>query len=164
MIYTCTFDTPLGILQGSAEEGALIGLHYVGQKYFPSNADSWIEKADDDLFMQLRIWLEDYFAHRIPEMRIPLAPKGTEFQQKVWLALLTIPYGTTTTYGAIAEQLGEGYKKAAHAVGGAVGHNPISLIIPCHRVLGANGSLTGYASGMDKKQWLLELEGVLPQP
>ena len=158
-IYAVILDTPLGKIQAAARDNALTGLWFIGQKYFPSNAGSWENKPDHPVFTSLKIWLKDYFAHKNPKIPFPLKPEGTDFQQAVWKLLLKIPYGKTSTYGTIAAKLASAEKKAsAQAVGGAVGHNPISLLIPCHRVLGADGSLTGYAGGLDKKQALLELE------
>ena len=105
-----------------------------------------------------RLWLDAYFAGKAPEVSgLPLSPKGTAFQKKVWQELLNIPYGTTNTYGALAGRLGS----SARAVGSAVGRNPISIVIPCHRVLAADGSLTGYAGGLENKEKLLQLEGIV---
>ena len=158
-IYTATMDTPLGKIVAAARDKALCGLWFTGQKYFPSNTKAWENKPDHPVFISLKAWLKDYFAGKNCEIPFPLSPPGTDFQQKVWGLLLEIPYGSKTTYGALAARLSSAKKKAsAQAVGGAVGHNPISLLIPCHRVLGADGSLTGYAGGLDKKQALLELE------
>jgi methylated-DNA-[protein]-cysteine S-methyltransferase len=162
-VYAAVIDTPLGKMQAAARNDALTGLWFVGQKYFPKDTEFWLKGQDHPPFVSLKKWLEAYFSGKKPKITIPLAPHGTEFQQAVWKLLLEIPYGKTTTYGAIAERLSStGKKAAAQAVGGAVGHNPISLIIPCHRVLGADGSLTGYAGGLDKKRALLELEGAIP--
>ena len=162
-VYTAVIDTPLGKIQAAACDDALIGLWFVGQKYFPTSVESWLKKADYPLFISLKELLKAYFSREKPKVKIPLAPHGTDFQQAVWKLLLEIPYGKTTTYGAIAERLSStGKRAAAQAVGGAVGHNPISLLIPCHRVLGTDGSLTGYAGGLDKKRALLELEGAIP--
>ncbi|MCL2233851.1 MAG: methylated-DNA--[protein]-cysteine S-methyltransferase [Treponema sp.] len=158
-VYTCVLESPLGAIQAAAKDNALCGLWFVGQKYFPPGAETWLDTPDYPVFAALKSWLQDYFAGKNPELTIPLAPEGTDFQQAVWEMLLEIPYGKTTTYGNIASRLAS--KASAQAVGGAVGHNPISLIIPCHRVLGADGSLTGYAGGLEKKRSLLELEGVL---
>ena len=158
-VYTFTTDTPLGSILGAASDNALCGLWFSGQKYFPAAAKSWRKEADYPVFVSLRAWLKDYFDQKKPKMTIPLSPSGTEFQQAVWKLLLDIPYGKSTSYGALAVKLAAGKKACAQAVGGAVGHNPISLVIPCHRVLGADGSLTGYAGGLDKKRALLELEG-----
>jgi methylated-DNA-[protein]-cysteine S-methyltransferase len=162
-VHTTVIDTPLGKIQAAARNNALTGLWFIGQKYFPTDTETWLNKPDYSVFAALRDWLEAYFSGKKPEMNIPLAPHGTDFQQAVWKLLLEIPCGKTTTYGAISERLSSaGKRAAAQAVGGAVGHNPISLIIPCHRVLGADGSLTGYAGGLEKKRALLELEGAIP--
>jgi len=161
--YTTVIDTPLGKMRAAARDEALTGLWFVGQKYFPQGTEAWFKKPDSPLFVLLNDWLKAYFSGEKPTVKIPLAPHGTEFQQAVWKLLLEIPYGKTTTYGAIAAQLSStGKRAAAQAVGGAVGHNPISLLIPCHRVLGADGSLTGYAGGLEKKRALLELESAIP--
>ena len=159
--YTFTTDTPLGKIQAAAGEKSLRGLWFIGQKYFPTNTTGWITRPDHPVFISLKIWLKDYFAKKKPEIEIHLSPIGSSFRQAVWKELLKIPCGKTTTYGTIADRLvSRGIKASAQAVGGAVGHNPISLLIPCHRVLGADGSLTGYAGGLDKKKALLELEGI----
>ena len=159
-IYTFIADTPLGAMQAAAAGNALRGLWFIGQKYFPSGTEAWVTAPDYPVFGSLRIWLKDYFSRKQPKIEILLAPQGTQFQQAVWKLLLEIKRGETTTYGAIAARLvPAGGKVPAQAVGGAVGHNPISIIIPCHRVLGADGSLTGYAGGLEKKCALLELEG-----
>jgi methylated-DNA-[protein]-cysteine S-methyltransferase len=158
--FTFVTDTPLGKIQAAARGNALTGFWFVGQKYFPAGTEAWQNKADHPVFISLKAWLNDYFAKKKPKVRISLSPEGTDFQQAVWKLLLEIPYGSTSTYGAIASRLAAAGKKAsAQAVGGAVGHNPISLLIPCHRVLGSDGSLTGYAGGIEKKRALLELEG-----
>jgi methylated-DNA-[protein]-cysteine S-methyltransferase len=129
--------------------------------------ESWTQMPGHPIFTQLGTWLESYFSGYNPNPNFVLNPQGTIFQKKVWKLLLQIPYGKLTTYGKIAEQLAiqEGLTSvSAQAVGGAVGHNPVSLLIPCHRVLGANGSLAGYAGGLDKKAALLRLEGANPLP
>ena len=170
-------DTPLGAMRAAAEDqtecssaddslpadgsrpAAICGLWFIGQKYFPHNTETWVETPLLPVFIQLGIWLEEYFNSKIPEKNVPLAPAGTIFQQAVWKLLQEIPFGETITYGGIADKLRSGGAKAsAQAVGGAVGHNPISILIPCHRVVGADSSLTGYAGGIDKKRALLELE------
>ncbi|GHT65897.1 methylated-DNA--protein-cysteine methyltransferase [Spirochaetia bacterium] len=161
-IYTCSIETPLGAMTAAAEDEALTGLWFVGQKYYPAKIDAWIKKPDYPVFEKLRSWLGAYFEGKKPRMDFPLKPQGTAFQKSVWEILLQIPYGEVTTYGEIAKQLArkQGFASmSAQAVGGAVGHNPISVLIPCHRVLGADGSLTGYAGGLDKKKYLLKLEG-----
>jgi methylated-DNA-[protein]-cysteine S-methyltransferase len=146
-------------MRAAAEEGALWGLWFIGQKYFPVQTETWVETPEYPVFGALRVWLENYFDRQKPAVEIPLAPRGGRFRQSVWRLLLEIPSGETTTYGALAARISGGFRMSSRAVGGAVGHNPISVIIPCHRVLGADGSLTGYAGGLEKKQALLELEG-----
>ncbi|MDR3275597.1 MAG: methylated-DNA--[protein]-cysteine S-methyltransferase [Treponema sp.] len=162
MIYTCTLETPLGVMRAAADERAgpaICGLWFLGQKYFPVEAGTWTESPNLPVFGVMRNWLGDYFAGKGPGEAPRLAPAGSPFRQAVWKLLREIPYGKTTSYGALAGRLGAGGKVPAfQAVGGAVGHNPISIIIPCHRVLGAGGGLTGYAGGLDRKQALLELE------
>jgi len=158
-IYTTVLNSPLGKIQVAAKDGAICGLWFIGQKYFPTGVEKWIVKPDYPVFASLKAWLGEYFADKKPKITFKLSPAGTDFQQSVWKLLLKIPYGKTTTYGEIAAKLISNKKKAsAQAVGGAVGHNPISILIPCHRVLGADGSLTGYAGGLDKKYALLRLE------
>jgi len=158
-VFTFLTETPLGKMQAAAQNHSIIGLWFVGQKYFPSGVEVWLNEPDYPVFVSLKSWLEEYFSRKKPLTEIPLSPSGSDFQKKVWKILFEIPYGETTTYGAITTRLTAGGKKAAaQAVGGAVGRNPISLLIPCHRVLGANGSLTGYAGGLEKKRALLELE------
>jgi methylated-DNA-[protein]-cysteine S-methyltransferase len=149
-------DAPLGVLRASAELDALTGLWFAGQKYFPENAAAWTEKPDYPVFESLRAWAVRYFAGENPPPEIPLNPSGTDFQRKVWECLARIPYGETRTYGEIAGQI---HSRSPQAVGGAIGRNPISLLIPCHRVIGSDGGLTGYAGGLYKKRELLALEG-----
>lgn len=164
MIHTAFYDAPYGRYVMAAEDGALTGLWLEGQKYFPSTLPE-PSGEETEIFARIRRWLDDYFAGRQPEVSaLPLAPKGSDFAQSVWRLLLEIPYGHTVTYGQLAARLAQQRGLAhmsAQAVGGAVGHNPISLIIPCHRVLGAKNQLTGYAGGLDVKTFLLKLEGVL---
>ena len=139
----------------------LTGLWFDGQKYFAVTLAKEHEEKMLPVFEETDRWLDIYFAGSQPDFLPPLHPVGTAFRQSVWEILLQIPYGRTTTYGEIARQLAEKQKlprMSAQAVGGAVGHNEISIIIPCHRVVGTNGSLTGYAGGIDKKRKLLELE------
>lgn len=161
MIYTCTIDTPLGPMTASANKSALIGLWFLGQKHYPTDTDAWIYESDYPIFVELRGWLAYYFAGNNSRFEIELEPKGTPFQKLVWNILLEIPYGQMTTYGEIAKKLAalKGLSTmSSQAVGGAVGHNPISIIIPCHRVVGSDRSLTGYAGGIDRKSALLSLE------
>jgi methylated-DNA-[protein]-cysteine S-methyltransferase len=162
MTYVSELKTPLGPATARVEDGALTGFWFIGQKYYPAEAVNWIQMRANSVFTRLAAWLESYFAGNNPVPDFVLNPQGTIFQKKVWKLLSHIPYGKLTTYGKIAEQLAEqeGWASmSAQAVGGAVGHNPISLLIPCHRVVGANGGLTGYAGGLNRKTALLRLEG-----
>jgi methylated-DNA-[protein]-cysteine S-methyltransferase len=162
MIYFCEYESPVGMLTLASDGAAICGLWICGQKYFGAGLlDGATKDAHADGLPEFKQWLDAYFAMPgiAPQIDVPIAPIGSEFRQAVWRELLKIPYGQTTTYGEIAKALqADGIKAAPIAVGGAVGHNPISIIIPCHRVLGANGSLTGYAGGLDKKTWLLAHE------
>lgn len=158
MTYQTTLPSPAGPLLLASDGTALTGLWLEGQRYFAAGLDPAAQKAAAlPVFRETERWLGDYFAGRRPPALPPLAPEGTVFQQSVWRRLLEIPYGRTCTYGALAAELGS----SPRAVGSAVGHNPISILIPCHRVLGADGSLTGYAGGVEKKRFLLKLEGVV---
>lgn len=161
----CIFiDTPLGKAMAAAEADAIIGFWFVGQKYYPAKTGHWVEQAECPVFASLQTWLEGYFAGKIRAPDFPLAPRGTVFQKSVWDILLQIPYGTLATYGSIARQMTERQNKphmSAQAVGGAVGRNPISVLIPCHRIIGSGGGLTGYAGGLEKKTALLRLEGAM---
>ena len=160
MIYTAHYTSPLGGITLASDSMALTGLYFDGERDFPDLSAA--HKKDFPVFGEVMRWLDLYFAGKEPDFMPPLAPVGTTFQQAVWEILKTIPYGGTTTYGAIAKRLEKstGKRMSAQAVGGAVGRNPISILIPCHRVIGADGSLTGYAGGLDKKEALLRLEGV----
>ena len=163
MIYTQHYDSPLGGILLSADETGLTGLWFDGAKYFAKGLPRERTDRETPALLQAKQWLDLYFSGVEPDFTPPLHPAGTAFQQAVWQLLLQIPYGQTTTYGELARRLAREKGRetmSAQAVGGAVGHNPISLIIPCHRVVGAGGSLTGYAGGVDKKQALLELEHV----
>ena len=159
MIYTAHYTSPLGGITLTSDGMALTGLYFDGERDFPDLSAA--HKKDLPVFGEVMRWLDLYFAGKEPDFMPPLAPVGTTFQQAVWEILKTIPYGGTTTYGAIAKRLEKstGKRMSAQAVGGAVGRNPISLLIPCHRVIGADGSLTGYAGGLDKKEYLLRTEG-----
>ena len=155
MIYSKTIPSPLGEITIAGDGERLTGVWLEGQKYFAEGAGQ-MENRNLPLFEQTERWVNRYFAGQCPDpMELPLAPIGSEFRKSVWNLLLKIPYGQVTIYGEIARALG---CKSAQAVGGAVGHNPISIIIPCHRVVGSTGQLTGYAGGLDKKMFLLELE------
>ncbi len=162
-VYSCTFATPLGDVTASAAAEALTGLWFNGQKYYPVNTTTWVNEPDHPVFTRLRTWLSRYFRGIRTAPDVLLEPKGTTFQRAVWNMLLEIPYGQVTTYGEIARKIAASrdlHSMSAQAVGGAVGHNPISILIPCHRVVGADGGLTGYAGGLDKKEALLRLERV----
>lgn len=162
---TALYESPLGSYVMAEEDGKLVGLWLMGQKYFPKELPP-VGSGEGNLFALTRRWLHRYFAGERPEPgELRLAPKGSAFARQVWELLLEIPYGETVTYGQLARELAKrrGLERmSAQAVGGAVGHNPISIIIPCHRVLGAKGQLTGYAGGLEIKRRLLELEGAGP--
>ncbi len=161
------YQSPLGSLLLAADEQGLTHLTLPEQRYQPIFSDTVCEKTDVPIFTETRRWLDQYFSGTAPSTFPPLHPQGSTFQLTVWQLLLTIPYGKTTTYGAIAKEIAQQRgltRMSAQAVGGAVGHNPISIIIPCHRVVGANGSLTGYGGGIDKKIALLSHEGVDMHP
>ena len=161
MVYTCHYESPLGGILLAADEAGLTGLWFDGQKYFARDLPAEHTERNTPLLLKAGRWLDIYFTGREPDFMPPLHPVGSAFRQSVWEILLQIPYGQTMTYGEIARQLAErqgGVRVSAQAVGGAVGHKEISIIIPCHRVVGTGGSLTGYAGGIDKKIKLLELE------
>ena len=162
MQYITRYQSPLGEILLACDEQGLTGLWFDHEKYYALNLDPKHMEKDTDIFMAARRWLDLYFGGVNPDFFPPLHMIGTPFQISVWNILRRIPYGQTTTYGEIAAQLaGERNlpRMSAQAVGGAVGHNEISIIVPCHRVVGKNGSLTGYAGGIDKKTALLKLEG-----
>lgn len=160
-MYLTTLDSPVGVLTLTSDGDALTGLWMEGQKYYPASLTGETY-PDLPVFRQAADWLDTYFSHAPLPPLPPLAPCGPPFRQAVWKLLQDIPYGHTTTYGSLTRMLREqGISAAAQAVGGAVGHNPISILIPCHRVLGHDGSLTGYAGGLEAKRYLLHLEGVL---
>lgn len=161
MVSTCHYDSPLGGILLAADEIGLTGLWFDGEIYFAGNLPKVYAERETSILLEAKRWLDIYFSGKEPDFTPPLHPIGSAFRQSVWEILLQIPYGKTTTYGEIARQLSEKMglsRMSAQAVGGAVGHNKIAIIIPCHRVVGTNGSLTGYAGGIDKKGKLLELE------
>ena len=161
MEYVSHYESPFGDITLASDGEALIGLWFDKQKYFADALDEKHEEKELQIFGQTKRWLDLYFSGKEPDFTPPLKMKTTPFRRAVWEIMLTIPYGKTMTYGEIAKKIAEqkGLKQmSAQAVGGAVGHNSISLIIPCHRVVGANDSLTGYAGGIDKKIKLLTLE------
>ena len=160
-MYTLHYDSPLGGILLAADEVGLTGLWFEGEKYFANILGPEQQERETPALQMAKRWLDVYFGGQEPDFTPPLHPAGSAFQQEVWALLRRIPCGQTTTYGALARQLAaeRGLSRmSAQAVGGAVGHNVISIIIPCHRVVGTNGSLTGYAGGIDKKAALLRLE------
>ncbi|MGN0334881.1 MAG: methylated-DNA--[protein]-cysteine S-methyltransferase [Lachnospiraceae bacterium] len=155
-MYQTTYRSVLGNMTLAGDGEYLTGLWFEGQKYYLGNYGKPEIRDDLEIFGAAKQWLDEYFSGKNPQMKdIKLSPQGTEFQKRVWQELLKIPYGQTTTYGTIAEHLNI---RSGQAVGGAVAHNPISILIPCHRVIAQNGTLTGYAGGIDRKKRLLELE------
>ena len=156
LCYLAHYDSPLGGITLGSDGASLTGLWFDGQRFFADGlGEECEERADLTIFCDTCSWLDMYFGGRMPNFTPPLLLRATPFRQRVWQLLLDIPYGQTVTYGSLARQLG---CRSAQAVGGAVGHNPISLIIPCHRVVGTGGMLTGYAGGLDLKMRLLEME------
>lgn len=161
MIYTYKYNSPLGAITLASNGTALTGLWFDEQKYFGDTLPNKCEQAKLPIFDETVAWLDIYFSGKNPDFIPPLFFNASPFRQTVWEILLTIPYGNTMTYGEIADKIAaqKGLKKmSAQAVGGAVGHNSISIIVPCHRVVGTSGSLTGYAGGIERKIKLLELE------
>ena len=161
MIYTCNYNSILGNITLASNGKALTGLWFDGQKYFGDTLPNEYKQKRLPIFDETVQWLDIYFSGKNPDFIPSLFFNTSPFRQAVWEILLSIPYGETMTYGEIADKIArqKGLKKmSAQAVGGAVGHNSISIIVPCHRVVGTNGSLTGYAGGIDKKIKLLELE------
>lgn len=161
MQYVSHYQSPLGGILLAADGAGLTGLWFEGQKYFARGLDSEAAERALPVFELACKWLDIYFSGREPDIEVPLHLTGTPFQNEVWELLRTIPYGKTVTYGELAKRLAEKKglpRMSAQATGGAVGRNPVSIIVPCHRVVGADGSLIGYAGGVDKKLKLLELE------
>lgn len=161
MDYTYHYISPLGGITLSSDGEALTGLWFDRQKYFAQTLDKENMASELLIFTQTVKWLDIYFSGNAPDFTLPINLRTTDFRKAVCEIMLTIPYGQTMTYGEIADVVAKQKnltKMSAQAVGGAVGHNPISIIIPCHRVIGANGSMTGYAGGIDKKIKLLTLE------
>ena len=156
MEYYDYYDSPLGQILLVASDAALTGLHFADEKYYPAIAAEWLRQPDAKIILRARKQLDDYFAGTRKQFDLPVDPAGTAFQRGVWRALQKIPYGVTANYGAVAKRIGK--PSASRAVGAANGRNPISIVIPCHRVIGTNGDLTGYAGGIDRKAALLRLE------
>jgi methylated-DNA-[protein]-cysteine S-methyltransferase len=164
MYYKTTYSSPVGTITLASDGNNLVGLWNEGQKYHGGSIPGEMtEKSDIPVFGAAKRWLDRYFAGEKPAINeLPIAPIGSGFRQEIWRILCEIPYGDVVTYGSIAKKMAAKMDKesmSSQAVGGAVGHNPISIIIPCHRVVGTNGSLTGYAGGVKTKIKLLELEG-----
>ena len=164
------YNSPLGAMTMACDDCGLTGLWFQGQKYFgstlweQSSCRERQQEGDSPIFSQTKRWLDIYFAGDIPDFSVPLHLIGSDFRKAVWSILCTIPYGTTITYGDIARKIATDRgltRMSAQAVGGAVGHNPVSVIIPCHRVIGSDGSLTGYAGGLHLKRQLLQLEKII---
>lgn len=160
MEYIYEYDSPIGRLTMSSDGESLTGLWVENQKYFKSTLDKEYKEKQLQIFEDVKTYLDRYFKGERPEITFSLKPKGSDFRQGVWQKLLNVPYGETTTYGKIAKALEAetGKRVSAQAVGGAIGHNPILILVPCHRVIGSDGSLTGYAGGLERKQYLLNLE------
>ena len=158
-IVQTTYQSPLGPMVLAATARGLAGVWFSGQRHMPDHA-GWPQKDDHPVLREAAHQLADYFAGRRASFDLPLDLQGgTPFQQSVWQALLAIPSGGTSSYGGLSRQIGN--PAAVRAVGAAVGRNPVSIVVPCHRVLGSNGSLTGYAGGLERKSALLQLEGAL---
>lgn len=165
MYYSTHYSSPIAPLMLASDDKHIVGLWMEGQKYFGDTLPEEPTKKDNmPILVAAKKWLDRYFTGKRPGIsELPLAPRGSEFRQSVWSILCEIPYGEIITYGEIAKKMATRMNKqkmSARAVGGAVGHNPISIIIPCHRVVGTGGNLTGYAGGLSKKLRLLEFEGV----
>ena len=161
MTYYFKYDTPLGRVTVAGCDKGITGLWFDGQKYFASTVKGETEDKSLPVFEKTKKWLDIYFSGEEPDFTPKLSLNGSKFRKAVWDILLTIPYGSVMTYGEIAKILAKQRgisRMSAQAVGGAVGHNPISIIVPCHRVVGTNGNLTGYAGGIDKKISLLKIE------
>lgn len=163
MTYISYYDSPLGGITVSSNGSEITGLWFDGQKYFGDTLPKDYEEKDLPIFEEAKRWLDMYFSGKAPDFTPPLKMDTTPFRKAVWEIMLTIPFGQTMTYGGIADRIAKQKgiaKMSAQAVGAAVGHNSISLIIPCHRVVGTNGSLTGYAGGIEKKAQLLTMEKI----
>lgn len=157
-MYSTYYESPIGEMLMASDGEAVCGVWFLNQKHFPS-WDNLILKDDLAIFSDVKQWFDDYFNGLNPKINFKLKPAGTKFRLKVWKILSGISYGETLTYGEIASKISP--NMSAQAVGGAVSCNPIAILIPCHRVIGANGKLTGYAAGLDKKKKLLKLENIL---
>ncbi len=162
MEYISNYDSPLGRMLLAADKEGITGIWFKGAKYYCENLDKFHTEKETEIIKEAKKWLDIYFSGKEPKFMPKINPKGSEFRQMVWEIIRKIPYGETVTYKDIANEISKqkGIKKmSAQAIGGAVGHNKISIIIPCHRVVGTNGNLIGYAGGIEKKLKLLKLEG-----
>ena len=163
MQYVSNCSSPIGKILLCADETSLLGLWFYDQKNFASILNDNYVNHESKLLKDTKLWLENYFNGGVKEYKFPISLYGTEFQKLVWSSLLKIPYGKVNTYSKIAHKVAKVKKvekMSARAVGSAIGKNPISIIVPCHRVIGVNSNLCGYAAGLDKKKYLLDLEGV----
>ena len=161
MEYMCKYESKIGRIVLLSDGNAITGLWFDGQKNFYNVYEEYNKELE--IFKQTKKWLDIYFSGKVPEYSIPVSYVGTEFRKRVWEILEEIPYGKTITYGEIAKRIADEKKMkkmSSQAVGNAVSHNPISIIIPCHRVVGNKNNLTGYAGGLEKKIELLKLEGI----
>lgn len=159
MIRYRRFTTPLGPVLATANESGITGIYFVGQRYEIAIGRDWREDGADPVLAECERQLGEYFAGRRRDFELPLAPAGSDFQQRVWREIARIPFGATISYAELAQRAGAA--GSARAAGAATGRNPLSIVVPCHRVLGSDGSLTGYAGGLERKTRLLEIEGAL---
>lgn len=159
MIYFATYESPIQTLQLLSDGRSLIGLYMMSEKHALQRQSDWVEDDTIVPFPETKQQLNEYFAGSLMEFELPIQLHGTAFQQKVWEVLKTIPYGVTMSYGELAKQINQ--PNASRAVGLANGKNPVSIVVPCHRVIGANGKLTGYGGGIERKQWLLNHERLI---
>jgi methylated-DNA-[protein]-cysteine S-methyltransferase len=159
MIYFTFYESPIQTLRLVSDGRSLIGLYMMSEKHLQTSQSEWAENDSVAPFLETKQQLTDYFAGNLTDFKLPVQMQGTLFQQRVWEVLETIPYGTTMSYGELAQQIGQ--PNASRAVGLANGRNPVSIIVPCHRVIGANGKLTGYGGGIERKQWLLNHERLM---
>ena len=153
------FTTPLGTILATAVGGCLTSVNFVDAKYTPAAAADWKEEADSPPLKECATQLRDFFDGKRQCFDLPLAPEGTPFQQRVWREIARVPFGETISYAQLAARAGAA--GSARAAGAATGRNPIAIVVPCHRIVGTDGSLTGYAGGLERKMKLLEIEGVL---
>jgi methylated-DNA-[protein]-cysteine S-methyltransferase len=159
MIYFTLYDSPIQALRLVSDGRSLIGLYMLSEKHAIASTSDWVEDASVAPFPATRHQLDAYFVGSLTQFDLPVYLQGTPFQQRVWAALKTIPYGSTLTYGELAHSIGQ--PNASRAVGLANGRNPVSIIVPCHRVIGSSGKLTGYGGGVERKQWLLNHERLI---